>query len=75
MDNAMTKVFGRWLSVSGLVVGGYEGDASIPGGTRRVLEIEEFVVEDEDGNDVTDELSKFERTECEDALIYAALHE
>jgi hypothetical protein len=71
MQSTCVLIGDRFLDVSGIVAAGIEGDSSIPRGTRRVLEISELLVEDVDGNDVTDELAPSEREECEDALVRA----
>ena len=72
MIEADVNIF-RELHAQGLIVEGIEGDASVPRGTRRVYEIEEFQVEDEWGVDVTDDLIPAERRKCEEGLIDAYL--
>jgi hypothetical protein len=66
----MTKIlYYRGLDIKADVSIGYEGDASIPGGLHRLVEVEFDYICANDGEDITDMLTEDAIEEIKEAVL------
>lgn len=71
-----TACFGPYDIIGSVIFGATEGDSSIPYGTHELGPIiDDMIVYDDEGNDITAELSKSEIRRCEDSLVETILDE
>ena len=68
-------IYYRGLEIEGTIMVGWEGDDSIPNGTRKLVDVDGLEVRSPDGDDLTELFTKKAMKEFENVLLEAGNEE